>query len=243
MTELTWSAPEDNNSPITKYTVSVCYVNDSTYCPGDEVGSGDGDLLPPDILNFTSTEPRLLLKVVPTYMYHITITATNDIGPSNMSGVAEVTGAQGCTLSMLPGVNVCVSSTPYYFLVSLSSLPLTVDAVPILNTRLVTDTLVLLSWSLPPLATLPDGISENDLPRPESRVMMNGYSLTRRNDPPKTLNDTNFLDNTVIAGVRYTYDLKVLYADNRIRDNIPVRVELEVDVPSSDGKQQMNGTQ
>ena len=105
-----------------------------------------------------------------------------------------------------------------------------------LNTRLVTDTLVLLSWSLPPLATLPDRISEEDLPRPESRVVVNGYSLTRRNEPPKILDDTNFLDNTVIAGVNYTYDLEVLYADSRIRDNIPVGAELEVNVLNSYGK-------
>ena len=100
MTELTWSAPEDNNSPITNYTVSVCSLNDSSYCPGDDIGSGDGDLLPPDIRNFTSDEPRLLLEVVPTYVYRITITATNGIGPSDMSDVAEVVGAQGSTLSM-----------------------------------------------------------------------------------------------------------------------------------------------
>ena len=73
---------------------------DSTYCPGDEVGSGGGDLVTPDILNLTSTDPYLLLEVVPTYMYRITITATNDIGPSDMSDVAEVVGAQGSTLSM-----------------------------------------------------------------------------------------------------------------------------------------------
>lgn len=82
------------------YTVSVCYVNDSTYCPGDDIGSGEGDLLPPDIENFTSDEPRLLLEVVLTYMYRITITATNDIGPSDTSDVAEVVGAQRSTLSM-----------------------------------------------------------------------------------------------------------------------------------------------
>ena len=145
-------------------------------------------------------------------------------------------------------MNVCICtstrkqyfSTPYHFLVFLlpTSLPLTVDAVPMLSTRLVTDSLVLLSWSLPPLATLPDRISEDDLPRPESRVMVNGYNLTRRNDPPMTLDDTNVLDNTVIAGDRYIYDLDVLYADSRIRQNIPVGAELEVDIPSSDGKQQ-----
>ena len=99
--ELTWSAPEDNNSPITKYTLSVCYVNYSNFCPGDigSVGGGGGDLLPPVIQEFTSTEPRLLLEVVPTYLYRISITATNDIGPGNMSDVAQVVGAQRSTLS------------------------------------------------------------------------------------------------------------------------------------------------
>ena len=126
---------------------------------------------------------------------------------------------------------------------SLPSLPLTVDAKPTLNTRLVTDTLVLLSWSLPPLATLPDRISEDDLPRPESRVVVNGYSLTRRNDETKTLDDTNFLDNTVTAGENYIYDLVVLYADSRIRDNSDIGAELPVDVPNSNGKQQMDTTQ
>ena len=100
MAELTWSAPIDNNSPITNYTVSVCSRNDSDYCPGDDVGSGDGGLAPSDIDNFTSDEPRLLLEVVPTYVYRITITATNDIGPSYVSDVGEVVGAQECTLSM-----------------------------------------------------------------------------------------------------------------------------------------------
>ena len=142
-------------------------------------------------------------------------------------------------------VCVCTSTrrhnrrTPYHFLVSLY-LPLTVDAKPILNTRLVTDTLVLLSWSLPPLATLPDRISEDDLPRPESRVVVNGYSLTRRNEPPKILDDTNFLDNTVTAGVRYTYTLEILYADSRIKDNRNIGADLDVDVPNSNGKQQKN---
>ena len=121
------------------------------------------------------------------------------------------------------------------------------DAVPILNTKLVTDTLVLLSWSLPPLATLPDRISEEDLPRPESRVVVNGYFISRRRDDLPMLligrSNTNFLDNTVTAGDRYIYDLGVLYSDSRIQNNVPVRVELEVDVPSSDGKQQMNSTQ
>ena len=130
----------------------------------------------------------------------------------------------------------------FLYTISLScfspSLPLTVDAVPILYTRLVTDRLVLLSWSLPPLATLPDRISD-DLPRLESRIVVNGYNLTRRNDTPISLNDTNFLDITVIAGDRYIYDLEVLYADSRIRDNISVSAELQVDIPSSDGKQQM----
>ena len=100
MTELTWSAPIDNNSPITKYTVSVCSLTVSAYCPGDEVGSGEGNLVSPDIDNFTSDEPRLLLEVVPTHVYRITITATNDVGPSNVSDVGEVVGAQRCTFSM-----------------------------------------------------------------------------------------------------------------------------------------------
>ena len=80
--------------------MSVCSLNDSLYSPCDGVGSGGGDLPPPDICNFTSDEARLLLEVVPRYLYRITITATNDIGSSNISGVGEVVGAQGCTLSM-----------------------------------------------------------------------------------------------------------------------------------------------
>ena len=110
-----------------------------------------------------------------------------------------------------------------------------------LSTRLVTDELVLLTWSPPPLATLPGRISENDLPRRESRFVVIGYNLTRRNDPTKTLNFTDFLDDTVTAGVGYTYDLNVLYSDSRI--NILNGTELEVEVPSSIGKQQMHRTQ
>ena len=99
----------------------------------------------------------------------------------------------------------------------------------------------MLSWSPPPLATLPDYISEDDLPRRESRVLVIGYNLTRRNDPTKTLDDTDYLDKTVTAGVGYTYDLNVLYSDSRI--NILDGTELNVNVPSSDGKQQMHRTQ
>ena len=157
-------------------------------------------------------------------------------------------------------MNVCVCvccstrrqyfSTSYHFLVSLSlppslppSLSLTADGVPTLNASLVTDELVLLTWSPPPLANLSDHISEDDLPRRESIVMVIGYNLTRRNDPTKTLNFTDYLDNNVNAGDSYFYDLDVLYSDSRIRDNIPVGVELEVEVPSSIGKQQMHRTQ
>ena len=139
-------------------------------------------------------------------------------------------------------------STPHHFLFSLPiSLPLTADAVPTLYTTLVTDRLVLLSWSLPPLATLPDRISEDDLPRLESRVVVDGYTFSRDRDDMATFligrSNTNFLDNTVTGRDTYIYILYVLYADRRIRDNIPVVVELKVDVPSSDGKQQMNSTQ
>ena len=88
--------------------------------------------------------------------------------------------------------------------------------------------------------------SLSPIPRPESRVVVNGYTFSRDRDDTATFligrSNTNFLDNTVTGRDTYIYILYVLYADRRITDDISVGVELKVDVPSSDGKQQMNST-
>ena len=77
MSRITWDPPEDNNAPITGYTVTACNT---------EVEEDFG---------VTSvTETSALVYLVPTVRYNVTVTATNVVGPRT-SDVISVVGFTG----------------------------------------------------------------------------------------------------------------------------------------------------
>ena len=78
---LTWLAPVDNNSPITQYTVYVCALDLSTDCSSIQQ-------------NISTTSPAALVAVDPLDEYNITISATNEVGDSDVSVAKTVSGAQ-----------------------------------------------------------------------------------------------------------------------------------------------------
>ena len=74
---VSWTAPTDNNAPITEYTVSISSVPDG-------------------LSNMTAspnTATYLLLQVDPEVEYNVTITATNVVGTSVPSDLVLITGA------------------------------------------------------------------------------------------------------------------------------------------------------
>ena len=89
---LLWTAPTDNNAPITKYTVSISSVPDgvSTMTPS-----------PP-------TATYLLLQVDPEVEYNVTIKATNEAGTSDPSDLVTFTGAMRGELGEGGGSRMCV---------------------------------------------------------------------------------------------------------------------------------------
>ena len=82
VTNLTWSPPLENNSPITSYTVTTC--NPNTNCLVEQPSA-----------------PYLILYVLPEESCTVTITATNGVGTSDPSETVVIYGAMN-------GVCVCV---------------------------------------------------------------------------------------------------------------------------------------
>ena len=74
---LSWTAPNANNAPITEYTVSISSVPD---------GSSTMTPSPP-------TATYLLLQVDPEVEYNVTITATNVVDTSDPSDLVIIMGA------------------------------------------------------------------------------------------------------------------------------------------------------
>ena len=121
--------------------------------------------------------------------------------------------------------------------------PLTVDSMATLTTSLVTDSVVILEWTLPPLATIPDSIKPQT---PESQFDVSGYSifivdqpnvdpvfLEGRDNTSYLLSEENGLS---LEPDRITISLRVNYSRAEINDNIPGETNLLVDIPSPGGK-------
>ena len=89
---LSWTAPNANNAPITEYTVSIYSVPDglSTMTPS-----------PP-------TATYLLLQVDPEVEYNVTITATNVVDTSDPSNLVIITGAMRGELGEGGWSSMCV---------------------------------------------------------------------------------------------------------------------------------------
>ena len=112
-----------------------------------------------------------------------------------------------------------------------------------LTTSLVTDSVVILEWTLPPLANIPDSIKPQT---PESQFDVIGYSISILNLPnidPVYLegrDNTSYLfsnENGLSPELdRITISLRVNYSLAEINDNIPGVSNLSVDIPSPDGK-------
>ena len=112
-----------------------------------------------------------------------------------------------------------------------------------LTTSLVTDSVVILEWTLPPLATIPDSIKPQT---PESQFDISGYFifiLDLPNVDPVYLegrDNTSYLfsdGNGLPPGPeRITISLTVDYSRAEINDLIPGVSNVSVDIPSPDGK-------
>ena len=89
---ISWTPPEDNNAPITRYFLSL----------RNDIGDFTEVIQDPAV-------PYLLLHVIPTYTYTIKITATNRVGDSNISDEGVFMGAMDSELSCSSAcVCVCV---------------------------------------------------------------------------------------------------------------------------------------
>ena len=116
--------------------------------------------------------------------------------------------------------------------------PSTVDSMVNLTTSLITDSVVILEWTLPPLATLPPNIEP---PTPESAFDVYGYFIYFNDTDPVYLegrDSTSYLFNEQ-AGVSpgpITFAVRVNYSRAEINDNIPGESTLFEEVPETDGK-------
>ena len=81
---LSWTAPNANNDPITEYTVSISSVPDG-------------------LSTMTCTVTYLLLQVDPEVEYNVTITATNAVDTSDPSDLVVIMGAMRGELGEGPG--------------------------------------------------------------------------------------------------------------------------------------------
>ena len=253
---ISWTAPEYNNAPITGYNVSICY-NIECFVENPAV-------------------PYLLLFVKPTYTYTINITATNVVGDSVISDEGMFMGAMESEMSRNSVcVRVCVCRTlickytdreclyhwkclykVYVQHTSLLCLPLsslppppTVDSMANLTTGLVTDSVVILEWTLPPLANISDSIKpqtpESQFDISEGEFDVSGYFISildLSNDPVylEGRDNTNYLfsgGNGLPPGPeRITISLTVNYSLAEINDLIPGVTNVSVDIPSPGGK-------
>ena len=106
-----------------------------------------------------------------------------------------------------------------------------------LHTSLVTDTLVILQWTLPPLATTPDGI-----PIHESKYFtVTGYSLSMNMEPDTVVllegrDTTSHLYSHLFDSHTIFFIVTVVYSDSRINDNLNRSTILPVTIPSPVGK-------
>ena len=73
---ISWTAPEYNNAPITSYSLSIC----------NDIECVTKVIQDPAV-------PYLLFFVIPTYTYTINITATNGVGDSVISDEGMLMGA------------------------------------------------------------------------------------------------------------------------------------------------------
>ena len=119
--------------------------------------------------------------------------------------------------------------------------------MPFLTSSLITDSVVILEWTLPPLATLPPNIEP---PTPESVFDVNGYFISimdfTNTDPVylKGRDNTSYLFNeqTGVSPGPITYAVRVDYSRTEINDNIREESPggdvtlLEVEVPDTGGK-------
>ena len=112
-----------------------------------------------------------------------------------------------------------------------------------LTTSLVTDSVVILEWTLPPLANIPDSIKPQT---PEGQFDISGYFISILDLPnvdPVYLegrNNTSYLfsgENGLPPGpLLITISLRVNYSRAEINNLIPGVSNVSVDIPSPDGK-------